>query len=243
MKIKVLITTLLLAAATAAKADSLSTHGMFIFGDKVTYASHLPMFHGPHNYQLILKVGCAGVAISKAVESYKALKFEGHSVFTIAPELMDLTDVMSGLKTQFSAKLYQGHFEKGGKELGSVVVNVQKIVLSTTLNPNSQEQNKYFVFGEGDEYFGVHLIQGKPSYDTIVKLSKPYSLESYPCRTRRCEESTKIPVSDEKLPMILTKSIVDGNVAPMTGDQIGIFDSVLTDVLNVLYFEQGELSH
>ena len=175
--------------------------------------------------------------------AYEALKAEGQSVFTIAPELMDLTQVMSGLKTQFSAQLYQGHFEKGGKNLGSVMVQVQKIVLSTKLNPNEKEQNNYFVFGENGEYFGAHIIQGKPSYDTIVKLSKPYTLRLSHCRTRVCADPKKTLVSDEQLPMNLPKVIQDSNVAPIIGDQIGVFNGVFTDVLNVLYFEQDELSH
>lgn len=243
MKIKTIITTLLLAAATAAQADAPTVHGMFLFGDKVTYVSHLPMFHSPHDYQLIMKVELADLANSKAMIAYEALKIEEPAFFTISPEVMDLTEVMTGLKTQFTAKLYHGHFERGGKNLGSVVVHVQKIVLSSKLNPKTEEQNQYFVFGEGNEYFGAHLIQGKPSYDTIVKLKKPYTLKFTHCRTRVCDNPLEIPINDDQLPLTLPKVILDRNIDPKNGDQIGSFNGVLSDILNVLYFEQDELSH
>jgi hypothetical protein len=34
----------------------MGVHGM-LFGEEALYLSHLPMFEGPHNFQLILEVG------------------------------------------------------------------------------------------------------------------------------------------------------------------------------------------
>ena len=39
-----------------ASEDKPATHGMLIFGTNKIYASHLPMFHSPHNYQVILEL-------------------------------------------------------------------------------------------------------------------------------------------------------------------------------------------
>mgnify|MGYP000495227802 CR=1 FL=1 len=43
------------AAAAAEKGPTWGTRGMALFGGKdALYASHLPMFHAPHDYQLVL---------------------------------------------------------------------------------------------------------------------------------------------------------------------------------------------
>jgi hypothetical protein len=37
-------------------ADTPATHGMLLFGTKDIWLSHLPMFHKPHDYQVIMSV-------------------------------------------------------------------------------------------------------------------------------------------------------------------------------------------
>ena len=52
----------LLVSGSMANADVPTTHGMLLFGNETVYASHLPMFHSPHDYQLILELDLEGVA-------------------------------------------------------------------------------------------------------------------------------------------------------------------------------------
>ncbi|MGE3974950.1 MAG: hypothetical protein AB7F59_10530 [Bdellovibrionales bacterium] len=49
-----------LSLSMTAQADPPSTHGMVVFGKNATYVSHLPMFHAPHDYQLVMKVSFSG---------------------------------------------------------------------------------------------------------------------------------------------------------------------------------------
>jgi hypothetical protein len=147
---------------------------MLVFGDKVTYASHLPMFHHPHDYQLVMKIEFKAPAGSSplTLSTYEQLKAQGKTLFTIEPEVMDLSKVMSGTITSFEANLYDGHFERGGKNLGPVIVNVKTFLVNKKLNPAEAEKNEYLLFGEQAEFFLVHLINGKPSFDLVAKSSQ-----------------------------------------------------------------------
>ncbi len=40
-------------------APGVATHGMLVFGEQPIYVSHLPMFHPPHNFQVLAEVGFA----------------------------------------------------------------------------------------------------------------------------------------------------------------------------------------
>lgn len=52
--------------------DKASTHGMLIFGKNKIYAYHLPMFHSPHNYQIILELELDETAKSLFIEDQKS---------------------------------------------------------------------------------------------------------------------------------------------------------------------------
>src|SRR4051812_9463415 len=72
-----LLFSVLLSGATV-YADTPSIHGMVVFGgEKDTYASHLPMFHSPHDRQVILKIALNNLPGSKALEKYTAAKSSG----------------------------------------------------------------------------------------------------------------------------------------------------------------------
>src|SRR4051812_26434995 len=115
-----LLFSVLLTGATA-HADMLSVHGMLVFGGKKdTYASHLPMFRPPHDRQVILKIALKDIPGSQTVEAYTVAKNSGKTLFTIEPEVMDLEKVVNGSKTDFIAALYDGHFERGGQNLGKI---------------------------------------------------------------------------------------------------------------------------
>ncbi len=171
-----------------ATADVPSTHGMLLFGDKTLYASHLPMFHAPHNYQYIFKLTLSHgeQTLSKFAEE----KTNGQKLFTLVPEVMDLTKVMDGTKKDFQAEIYSGHFERGGTNLGSIQVHVEKTILSAKLNANSapQEFHEYLAFGENGEYFAAHIIKEKPNFDAITQLNNPT-----PCSREQIVDEDCVP--------------------------------------------------
>ncbi len=221
MKLFKSLTITILTLAALAHADVPATHGMLIFGNKVTYASHLPMFHHPHNYQVVMKVSFAVIPEDVAL-TYQALKEKGETLFTIAPETMDLTKVMNSTIPQFKAELFQGHFERGGKKLGTVMVKVEKFVVNTKLDPASSELKQFILFGENGEYFAAHLINGKPSFDAVLKVKQPQ------------------PADDGKLPVTVTYV---GRKIPAVTHTLGGASGIIAEVLQVIYAEENELAN
>lgn len=228
-----------------AKADIPSVHGMLMFGDKKIYASHLPMFHIPHNYQVILEISIENATRSQTFAYYESLKASGSEQFTLEPEVMDLTRIISGEKTSFGAKLYKGHFERGGTLLGSVKVKVEKVVFSKTLDTNEASNGAdYLFFGAGDEYFAAHVIQGQPGFDQILQIAHPNWGRVPACRTRLCEtEPVQTPAMDSNFPKVITQATMEDPLQLKPGSFLGAFDGFNSSVLKVLYTEVDELSH
>ncbi len=220
----VLAALMALVMGETARADAPSVHGMLLFGGHTTYASHLPMFHAPHDYQLILKLTLRNSTSAGVIDSYVAAKKTSKDIFTLVPDVMDLTKVMDGSKKTFAAEIYQGHFERGGVSLGSVTVQVEKVLLSKKLDAHAVPlQNEYFVFGESGEYFAAHLIRGKPNFDAIVAMTKP-------------------SVDDAQLPLNVQGPVFSIDT-PIVGDTYRGDGGVQSDVSKVVYFESGELAH
>ncbi len=236
-----------LMSGTMAKADVPSVHGMLLFGDKVTYASHLPMFHAPHDYQVILKLNLEDHPThSRTLQLYEKAKADGETFFTLVPEKMDLSKIVSGEKKQFNAHIFVGHFERGGQKIqgSGVIVNVEAVVLGEKLNGEATqvEQKSYWIFGEQGEYFAAHLIQSKPSFDQILKVAQPNTviIPRGKCTRAGCPESILVPVSDADLPVDLDSKTTE----PLVLEQlIGTEFGMSTTVLNQLYLEIDELSH
>jgi len=108
-------TGLILAGASSAAPLTWGEHGMALFGGKAgLYASHLPMFHAPHDYQVILQVHVADAATDAALRK----RLDGKTaLWTIAPEKFELSRLAPSAAAplrQFKADLVQGHFEQGG---------------------------------------------------------------------------------------------------------------------------------
>lgn len=230
-----------LAATTVAKADIPATHGMLIFGDKATYASHLPMFHHPHDYQAVMKVSFTSKQHG-VLAAYQNLKAKGETLFTIAPETMDLSQVLNSKIVSFKAELFQGHFERGGKKLGEVLVNVETFIVNTKLNPSSAEQSEFSLFGEKGEYFAVHLINGKPSFDFVAQIKPPQKLIGGFCRTRACDPTQDEFLTDADLPTTV-KTILTADKIPSPGHFLGSVNGTFSEVTKVIYAEQAELAH
>ena len=225
-------------------ADVPAVHGMLLFGGKTLYASHLPMFHSPHDYQVIVEVSLNDLPNSKALLLYKHSIKGGNILFTLVPDPMDLTKIIDGSMTSFHASLFQGHFEKGGKNLGQIQVFISKVIYSKKLNaPEAPPANdEYLVFGNLNGHFAAHLIYEKPSFDSILSVSAPYTISDQYCRTRACGDPIKSVISDKQLPLILESYRESSLSIPTVGDQIGVFGSTFTDVTQVLYSETNDLS-
>jgi hypothetical protein len=167
-----------LSFTQTAQADPPAVHGMLVLGEKHVYLSHLPMFHSPHDYQVIFAVSLSGAAL----QTYRSAKRSAPqgTLFTIVPEPFAL-DQMIQSPRPFQAMIYQGHFERGGTPItGWVPVSIDRVLFAKHLSPSEIRPSSatYILFGADSEYFLAHLITGGPNFDQIIAafLSQPPQL-------------------------------------------------------------------
>lgn len=240
-KFGVLTVVAALFAWVGARADQPATHGMLLFGGNVVYASHLPMFHSPHDYQLLMKLKLEDAPLSFTLMKYNTAKRSSATYFTLVPEPMDLAKVVDGTLKTFTAIIFEGHFERGGKRIGPVQVTVAELLYAQKLDGSREpSDNRYMIFGEKGEYFAAHLIDGRPNFDAIARTAQPYKLTNGSCRSRACIGPEKRPVEDERLPL----EIAAGHPSkpPQSGDVLGEVGGVIADIKKMIYVEVDELS-
>jgi len=178
MKLTIMLMGWLACAATALAAEpdpSFGQHGMALFGGKEgLYASHLPMFHAPHDAQVILQLRLSDPALDRAVRT----RLDGKTaLWTISPEKFELDQFAPDHKApfpRFRADLVLGHFEQGGKtQYANAKVIVEKVLYFQRLSakPSTSATARYMQVGSGRQRFLVKLIDSRPDFDHIVAIN------------------------------------------------------------------------
>ncbi len=164
MKIFIL---LLLASFNTFAQDFPAVHGMLLFGKAKIYASHLPMFHSPHDYQVLLEI-----ELQNNNEYLKSAKsFKG--IHTLVPEPFVLTDLKKG-KTSFNAQIFQGHFERGGKLIATTKISISQVLLFKKFKGEPKPKDMvFYVFGNETEQFMAHAITRAPDFDQVFQVAFP----------------------------------------------------------------------
>ncbi len=151
--------------------DKPATHGMLLMGSETIYASHLPMFHSPHDYQVILKLKFDLDGDQKYTEDRKAHAEE--LVYTIEPEEFVLPEMVNRTK-KFKSKVYRGHFERGGVMIAEdVTVTIEQVIYFNQFRNDAMRpaQLKYILFGNSKEQFLAHLISARPDFDEVIAVT------------------------------------------------------------------------
>ncbi len=158
----------------ASKSVGWGSHGMAVFGGKEgLYASHLPMFHAPHDTQVIIRFHLQDQAIDAQLRNALVQKPE---LWTLEPEEFDLLRLApehtAPLK-KFTARFVQGHFERGGKErFSGQSVIIDEVILFRRLLATERKmtEGRYHVIGKGNERFLIKEIDRRPDFDLIISL-------------------------------------------------------------------------
>ncbi len=157
-------------------SDKPSTHGMLLFGSEKIYASHLPMFHSPHDYQIILELELSKFDKQKYVSDKN--KNSNYTTYTIEPEKFVLPDMINNPKP-FKVNLYRGHFERGGIEiLKNITVKIVQILYFKKFNSEEKKakSTNFIVFGNEKEQFLIHEITNKPDFEQIIEVKTNLNL-------------------------------------------------------------------
>lgn len=150
--------------------DKPNTHGMVLMGMETVYAEHLPMFHTPHDYQIILELEFPKADLEKYRKNRLAHPEE--LLYTIEPETFVLPEMVNHTKV-FKASVYRGHFERGGiKFLDMITFKIKKIIYYKQFDKNEQrpEQLQYILFGNSKEQFLSHLISKRPDFNEVLAV-------------------------------------------------------------------------
>lgn len=152
-------------------------HGMAVFGGREgLYASHLPMFHTPHDSQLVFRFHLADAAADQALRETLARETK---LWTFDPERFDLLRFAPGHAQplrDFKARFFEGHFERGGKpQTREQRVVVDEVLLFRRLNaaPREAATGRYRLIGKGEEWFAFKILDRRPDFDHILRLKAP----------------------------------------------------------------------
>lgn len=161
-------------AASSQLIDRMGTHGMLLFSDgNVLYASHLPMFHRPHDKQVIFSFHLKNKKTESAL--IKSLT-HNTNYWTLAPQPFDLNllgiDSNRGVMS-FQADLYSDHFERGGTlQYTKQTVFVRKLIINRRLEAKTPSLVQFIRVTpkNAKRHFYAQLIEGQPGVDRIFAI-------------------------------------------------------------------------
>lgn len=155
-----------------AAGPTFGEHGMALFGGKDgLYAAHLPMFHAPHDYQVVLRLHVADTRLDAALKH----RLDGKTaLWTVAPEKFELDRLAPNADAplrRFKADLVSGHFEQGGKtRYRNATLVVDQVLLFRKLSMAEKYATTatYLQIGNGKQRFLIKEIDSRPDFDHIV---------------------------------------------------------------------------
>ena len=135
-------------------------HGMVLVShSSKIYASHLPLYHKPHDYQILYKLDVKDVALVQLVRDMPMV--------TIKPEKFNLQRLIRGETLSLKADVYEGHFEREGMVVyKDMTLNFDKQLYVRQLKeldePNRKQVYDIIDISKDSKIF-VHQIQKAPS--------------------------------------------------------------------------------
>ncbi|EGM76377.1 hypothetical protein Rhein_3439 [Rheinheimera sp. A13L] len=140
-------------------------HGMVLLQVEDQFiASHLSFPAGKHAHQIVLQV--SSELPEQVLQALTAKK-----LVTLEPQPFALHDLQQGKLKTFNAQVYLGHFERGGKDLGTVTVLVQQKLLDKAVGAVAEQGGLYRIALSQGELL-VRAITGEGAVDEILYQAK-----------------------------------------------------------------------
>ncbi|NKF48980.1 hypothetical protein G3R49_00125 [Shewanella sp. WXL01] len=201
---------------------SMGLHGMLLFAnDAGIYASHLPMFHAPHNAQVVFKLSFTDNGLNQQLHKQLA---QTNQVWTIVPQKFDLarlTPNSAEPMTQLTLDVVQGHFERGGnKQHSQVTATIDNMLLFNVLDmtqgkPKPTRAN-YIAIGnnaDASSFFYIKHLQSRPDADQLVRVSSNGA--ELPAKISINLSKEQLHASAEELQQALTNTNNTVNIEPI----------------------------
>ncbi len=145
----------------------MGVHGMVLMNKSSTiFAYHLPLYHKPHDVQLLYKLAVKNVALVQLVRD--------NDMVTIKPKPFNLQRLMRGEKVALAADVYLGHFERDGMLVyENMTLNFAEKLYMRKLDdikPSNNEQQYDVVSYHKNNKIYIHRLQQSPSYDHLIHI-------------------------------------------------------------------------
>lgn len=142
-------------------------HGMVLMNNASTiFAYHLPLYHKPHDVQLLYKLDVKNIALVHLVRD--------NEMVTIKPKPFNLQRLMRGEKVALEADIYIGHFERDGMLVyKNMTLNFAEQLYMRKLDdvkPSSNQQEYDVVSYRKSNRIYIHRLQQAPSFDHIIHI-------------------------------------------------------------------------
>ena len=161
-------------AATPSVAPPAAVHGMVLFGNDTIYASHIPMYHVPHDWQVLFEVTLSHPMVDAKALYQKQLVRGVQPLITIEPRPFVLPQLINGDIHSFVASLYRGNFEDHGEVLlQGMTVTVKAVLFKQhlSLDLTALPQPTYFLIPTSmTTAVLVHRISAPDNFDQILQV-------------------------------------------------------------------------
>lgn len=144
-------------------------HGMALFSDgQSLFASHLPLYKSPHDYQLVYHV--------ETDHKKQLIKHLEKDMLTILPQHFNLNTLIEGKSLTINTTIYEGHFERGGQKLFeddgfTFHKQIFKRQISD-LNANTLTERFFLIeMDNSHKQLAIHAIGPRPSFDMIALIT------------------------------------------------------------------------
>lgn len=152
-------------------------HGMVLVTDGVDlYASHLPLYRSPHDFQLLYKIESRfkNELVARLTAHAESSTYLDNMV-TLLPAKFDLNKLVAGETFAIETQFYTGHFERGGKKwLKDLNLKfVRQIYKRPLANIVQGDKSSAMVWelikgSDHNKQIWIHHISARPSMDAIV---------------------------------------------------------------------------
>jgi hypothetical protein len=222
-----------------------AVHGMLMVGQARVLLSHLPMFHAPHDQQIILEASLSAPSFDPQKKYIDDRNATQTRIYTWVPKPFVLSDLLASrppLPTMVGT-IFRGHFERGGVAITAddVEARVERILYSRRLVPSDPPlaERRYVMFGSPSEPFLAHVITRPPDFDqvTAIEIAAPSAdwLEGW--------EGVGITLKIEGTDRSPNTALREGDqVSAARLDGLASGSAVLT-VRREFYLERGDLAY
>lgn len=147
---------------------------MLLFGAGPVYLSHLPMYHCPHHFQVLLEAELPAGALDTLTADRAR---HGDGQYTFDPDPFPIAELEPGsdgvpARTTLTGTVFRGHFERGGTPIVKGVPVTVRVVWFRDLEEAAASGDglPYLCFGRGEQVFLAHELTTRPNFDQVLAV-------------------------------------------------------------------------